>query len=437
MNVLSRAERGSDDPGTTQIVGLGASAGGLEALEQFLANVPVGSGLAYVVVQHLDPTHKAMLVELLQRATVMPVRGATESLRVEPDVVYVIPPNSELSVVRGLLHLQQPSQPRGMRLPIDVLFCSLAREQGERAIGVVLSGMGSDGTVGLQAIKAQGGLTLAQQPESAQFDSMPSSAIAAVSADVVAPPGELPLRILRVLAAQRATSQRGAAGDDGSPQVLDSILRLLREHSKHDLSLYKTSTLMRRVERRMGVHGLDTMAAYEQFLRRNPEEFDLLFKEMLIGVTGFFRDPAVWQDLRDALTPELLAQGVAGRRLRAWVVGCSTGEEAYTLAMAFKEAADALPAPDSYTLQVFATDLSVDAIAFARKGHYPPRIAEAVSPERLARFDAVEHEIDRACDALRVPNVARDRRRTLPARVREGRGIDTHPAAANRSLRLR
>jgi len=224
MNILPRAERESEDPGTTQIVGLGASAGGLEALEQFLGNVPVDSGLAYVVVQHLDPTHKAMLVELLQRATVMPVRSATESLRVEPNVVYVIPPNTELSVVRGLLHLTQPSQPRGMRLPIDVLFCSLAREQGERAIGVVLSGMGSDGTVGLQAIKAQGGLTLVQQPESAQFDSMPNSAIAAVSADIVAPPGELPLRILRVLAAQRGASQQDTIADDSSPQVLHSIL---------------------------------------------------------------------------------------------------------------------------------------------------------------------------------------------------------------------
>jgi len=386
MNVLSRAERGSDDPGTTRIVGLGASAGGLEALEQFLANVPVGSGLAYVVVQHLDPTHKAMLVELLQRATVMPVRGAIESLRVEPNVVYVIPPNRELSVARGLLHLAQPSQPRGMRLPIDVLFCSLAREQGERAIGVVLSGMGSDGTVGLQAIKAQGGLTLAQQPESAQFDSMPKSAIAAVSADIVAPPNELPLRILRVLAAQRATPLQGAAADDSSPQVLNSILGLLREHSKHDLSLYKTSTLKRRVERRMGVHGLDTMAAYEEFLRRNPDEFELLFKEMLIGVTGFFRDPTVWQDLKDALPPVLRALTTEGRRLRAWVVGCSTGEEAYTLAMVIKEAADALPAPDSCSLQIFATDLSADAIALARKGHYPARIAEVVSPERLARF---------------------------------------------------
>ncbi len=401
MTVLARAERGPGDAETTQIVGLGASAGGLEALEQFLANVPAGSGLAYVVVQHLDPTHKAMLVELLQRATVMPVRAATESLRIEPDVVYVIPPNSELSVVRGLLHLAEPSQPRGMRLPIDVLFCSLAREQGDRAIGVVLSGMGSDGTLGLQAIKGQGGLTLAQQPESAQFDSMPASAIAAVSADIVAPPSELPLRILRVLAAQHATSQQAAAGDDSSLQSLESILRLLREHSKHDLSLYKTSTLQRRVERRMGVHSLDTMAAYEEFLRKNPEEFDLLFKEMLIGVTGFFRDAAVWQDLREALPPALLAQGTAGRRLRAWVAGCSTGEEAYTLAMVFQEAIESLPALGSCTLQIFATDLSVDAIALARKGCYPARIAEVVSPERLARFFTAEGDGFRVRKAIR------------------------------------
>src|SRR5512134_2372972 len=206
MNVSSRAGRGSDDPGTTQIVGLGASAGGLEALEQFLSNVPVDSGLAYIVVQHLDPTHKAMLAELLQRATVMPVRDATESQPVEPNVVYVIPPNSELSVIRGRLHLAQPSRPRGMRLPVDVLFCSLAREQGDRAIGVVLSGMGSDGTLGLQAIRTQGGLTLVQQPESAQFDAMPKSAINAGCADIIARPAEMPARILSVTARQTPSS---------------------------------------------------------------------------------------------------------------------------------------------------------------------------------------------------------------------------------------
>ena len=373
-----------------RIVGLGASAGGLEALEQFFAGVPAGSGLAYVVVQHLDPTHKAMLVELLQRATVMPVREATQSLRVDPDVVYVIPPNSEIRVVRGLLQLAPPSQPRGMRLPIDVLFCSLAVEQGERAIGVVLSGMGSDGTLGLQAIKAQGGLALVQQPESAQFDSMPKSAIAAVAADIVAPAGELPRRILRVLEAQPAALPQAAAADDSGPQVLDSILGMLREHSRHDLSLYKASTLKRRLERRMGIHGLGTMAAYAEFLRGNPDEFGLLFKEMLIGVTGFFRDPAVWESLKDALVPALQARSADGRRFRAWVVGCSTGEEAYTLAMVFREVADALPAPDTYALQIFATDLSVDAIALARKARYPAQITEAVSPGRLARFFSAE-----------------------------------------------
>ena len=390
MNVHSRADGGSGDLSTTRIVGLGASAGGLEALEQFLANTPSDGGLAYVVVQHLDPTHKAMLVELLQRATTMPVREAAESMRVEPDAVYVIPPNSDLRVQRGLLHLSKPVQPRGMRLPIDTLFCSLAREQGDRAIGVVLSGMGSDGTVGLQAIKIQGGLTLAQQPESAQFDSMPTCAITAGAADIVAPPAELPQRIARVMSAQREISRRSAVADDNATHVLAAILKMLREHSKHDLSLYKTSTLKRRVERRMGVHGLDTIAAYEEFLRDNPEEFDLLFKEMLIGVTAFFRDPAVWQDLKEALLGTLPQLGGEQGRLRAWVVGCSTGEEAYTLAMLFREVADSLPGPNSRTMQIFATDLSVDAIAVARRGHYPARIVENVSAERLTRYFTAE-----------------------------------------------
>ncbi len=400
MNVRSRSE--ADDLSGTRIVGLGASAGGLEALEQFFANTPPDSGMAYVVVQHLDPTHKAMLVELLQRATTMPVREAADSMRVGPNTVYVIPPNSDLRVLRGLLHLSKPVQPRGMRLPIDTLFCSLAREQGDQAIGVVLSGMGSDGTVGLQAIKIQGGLTLAQQPESAQFDSMPKCAITAGAADIVAPPAELPQRIARVMSAQREISRRSTVTDESGTQVLGVILTMLREHSKHDLSLYKPSTLKRRVERRMGVHGLDTIAAYEKFLRDNPEEFDLLFKEMLIGVTGFFRDPVVWQDLKESLLPMLQQLGGEHGRLRAWVVGCSTGEEAYTLAMLFSEVADSLPAPDSCTLQIFATDLSVDAIAVARKGHYPARISESVSPERLARFFAAEG------DGFRVDKVIRE-----------------------------
>ena len=370
----------------TRIVGLGASAGGLGALEQFLAHVPQASGLAYVVVQHLDPTHKAMLTELLQRATAMPVREATASMLVDPNVVYVIPPNSELTVAGGRLHLAEPAQPRGLRLPIDVLFCSLARDQGERAIGVVLSGMGADGTIGLQAIKSQGGLTLAQEPASAQFDSMPKSAIDAGACDIVAPASELPRRIVQVTAELSATAPNSVSTDAGSEQSLTAILHLLRERSKHDLTLYKISTVKRRVDRRMSVHGLDSLARYERFLRENPQELDLLFKEMLIGVTRFFRDLVVWQELKDRVLPALLARRTPGTGLRAWVVGCSTGEEAYSLAIAFREVADTQPVPDAWTLQIFATDLNADAIAIARSGHFSSKIADDMTPERLSRF---------------------------------------------------
>jgi two-component system CheB/CheR fusion protein len=379
-----------NDTALTRTVGLGASAGGLEALQQFLANVPQASGLAYIVVQHLDPTHKAMLTELLQRSTAMPVREAAESMRVEPNVVYVIPPNTELTVADGRLHLSEPAQPRGMRLPIDVLFSSLARDQGDGAIGVVLSGMGADGTLGLQAIKSQGGLTLAQEPASAQFDSMPTRAISAGVCDIVAPAAELPQRILLVTSGQVASAPRQVSVDEGSEQSLGAILGLLREHSKHDLTSYKTSTLKRRIERRLGVHGLHTHADYERFVQENPQELDLLLKEMLIGVTSFFRDPAVWQQLKDEVLPALLARRIPGTRLRAWVVGCSTGEEAYSLAMAFREVADTQSTPDAWALQIFATDLSPDAIAVARGGHFSAKISDDVSPERLSRFFTAE-----------------------------------------------
>ena len=383
----------STNPGVdtaVQAVGVGASAGGLAVIGQFLAQVPADSGLAYVVVQHLDPTHKAMLVELLRRNTAMQVFEAAEAMRLEPNVVYVIPPNRDLTLVAGVLHLAPPSQPRGLRLPIDLLFSSLARALGERAVGVVLSGMGSDGTLGLQAIKSQGGLTLAQSPDSAQFDSMPKSAIAAGCVDIVGLPADLPSHILRVTADRRAASLLPAGSDESNAQALSSILQLLHERSKHDLSDYKPSTLRRRIQRRMSVHGLATKAAYEGFLRHNPQELDLLFKEMLIGVTSFFRDPEVWQELKDAVLPALLARGAEGSRLRAWVVGCSTGEEAYSLAMAFKEVVAELPAAAGRSIQIFASDLSADAINAARRGRYPARIAADMDAARLERFFTVQ-----------------------------------------------
>jgi two-component system, chemotaxis family, CheB/CheR fusion protein len=390
MNALVSDDRAPAPTVLTRIVGLGASAGGLEALEQFLANVPPESGLAYVVVQHLDPTQEAMLTQLLQRATAMPVHEGAASMSVEPDRVYVIPPNTELTVDGGRLHLAVPTQPRGLRLPIDILFCSLAREQGEYAIGVVLSGMGADGTLGLQAIKSQGGLTLVQEPSSAQFDSMPKSAIAAGACDIVAPAAQLPQRIMLVTSGRAATKPKAMSADEVSVQPLGAILDLLRVHSKHDLTLYKTSTLKRRIERRMAVHRLDTLKNYERFVKENPQELDLLFKEVLIGVTNFFRDPAVWQDLKDSVLPALLTRRGSETHLRAWVVGCSTGEEAYSLAIAFREAADTQPAPDDWTLQIFATDLSADAIAAARRGHFSAKIADAIAPERLGRFFTAE-----------------------------------------------
>ena len=327
-----------------------------------------------------------MLVELLQRATDMPVLEATDTMRIEPDVVYVIPPNKEMSLAGGLLHLAEPVQPRGMRLPIDLFFSSLARDQGDRSIGVVLSGMGSDGSLGLQAIKSQGGLTLAQAPESAQFDSMPKSAIATGCVDITGPVSDLPDRILRFIKSKHGDSPGydDEAGD--GQQAIGSILGLLKERSKHDLSDYKPSTLRRRIQRRLGVHGLTNHEAYEQFARDNPQELDLLFKEMLIGVTSFFRDPVVWQELRDTVMPALVARSPQGTRLRAWVVGCSTGEEAYSLAMVFKELLGELDDPESRSLQIFASDLSADAINVARKGHYPQRITGEMDPVRLGRF---------------------------------------------------
>ncbi|MCK5790323.1 MAG: hypothetical protein KAH34_05745, partial [Ketobacter sp.] len=372
----------------TRIVGIGASAGGLVAIEQFLMQTPADSGMAYVVVQHLDPTQKALLPELLQRITSMPVREAQQDMPVAPNSVYVIPPNTELSVVDGLLKLAEPAEPRGLRLPVDVLFSSLASAQNERAIAVVLSGMGADGTLGLQAVKAVGGLTAAQEPASAQFDSMPNSAIAADCADIVAPAGELPGRILAYVA-QVPDPAVTVTDDTQAPALtepMEQIINLLQGHTRHDFSLYKPSTLHRRIERRMAIHGFESLPLYVEFLQQNTQEIDLLFKELLIGVTHFFRDPAMWDYLANVALPDLLAKRSAESNLRAWSVGCSTGEEAYSLAMVFCEAVQSMPQGHNFTLQIFASDLSPDAIVMARRGQYPLAIESHVSAERLARF---------------------------------------------------
>ena len=369
----------------TRIVGIGASAGGLAALESFLAAVPLHSGMAYIVVQHLDPTHKTLLTELLQRITPIPVREAGQGMPIEPDAVFVIPPDTELRVVDERLDLSRPGERRGMRLPINVLFSSLASARGERAIAVLLSGMGSDGTPGMQAVKAVGGLTLVQAPDTAQFDAMPRSAIDAGCADIIAAPEELPARLMDYIGHLPDSSGK-VPPQVSEPAPLQQVVALLQQQTRHDFSLYKPSTLHRRIGRRMAIHGISSMAGYADFLERNPAEIDLLFKELLIGVTDFFRDAQVWKVLADSALPALLAARSKAQELRAWCIGCSTGEEPYTLAMVFHEVIERLPQSHGFSLQIFASDLNPDAITTARRGEYPLSISDHISAERLARF---------------------------------------------------
>jgi two-component system CheB/CheR fusion protein len=368
------------------IVGIGASAGGLEALEVFLANVPAESGMAFVIVQHLDPTHKAMLVELLQRGTPMQVFLIKDRMKVEPNCVYVIPPNKNLSILHGSLHLLDMVASRGLRQPIDFFLRALADDQQERSIGVILSGMGSDGTLGLRAIKEKAGVVFVQDPATAKFDGMPHSAIEAGLADVIAPVEALPGKIIEyVQHVPRILKPR--LDEDAIPQsALEKVVIILRTHTGQDFSLYKKTTIYRRVERRMGLHQIKKINNYVRFLQENPQEVDLLFRELLIGVTNFFRDPEAWAQLKAEVLPAILSRHTPNHALRAWIPACSTGEEAYSLAMLFQEALEQLKPPRNITLQIFATDLDSDAIDKAREGLYPSNIVADVSAERLERF---------------------------------------------------
>jgi two-component system CheB/CheR fusion protein len=344
--------------------------------------------MAFVIVQHLDPTRKGIMPELLQRATGMRVIQVKDRILVQPDRVYVIPPNKDMSILHGVLHLLEPASPRGLRLPIDFFLRSLAQDQQEHSIGVILSGMGSDGTLGLRAIKENAGVVLVQDPSTAKFDGMPRSVIDAGLADIVASVDDLPRRILAYLKRTPLGHSSELALEDKTQSALEKAIILLRTHTGHDFSLYKRNTLYRRIERRMGIHQINKIAVYIRYLQENSQELDLLFNELLIGVTSFFRDGAAWEELGGNLIPALLASRPDGDALRAWVPGCSTGEEAYSLAMVFKEAMGKLKPPKKFKLTVFATDLDKDAIDKARQGVYPANIAADVSPERLNRFFA-------------------------------------------------
>ncbi len=373
-------------PPSFPIVGIGTSAGGLEALELFLSHVPRECGMAFVVIQHLSPDHVGNLPELLQRTTTMKVEQVHGTVPVQPDNVYVIPPNKDLVITHRTLLLKEPTTRHCLQLPIDTFLTSLAEDCAEQSIGVILSGMGSDGTLGMRAIREQAGLTLVQEPSTAKFDSMPKSVINAGLADIVAPASELPRRIIDYLhcslpgiSIEQNLLDRGQSG-------FQKITALLKNRTQHDFSLYKPSSVYRRIERRMGIHKIGSIADYAKFLQKNDQEVELLFKEMLIGVTSFFRDPPMWDELKNVALPKILMAYPEGGVLRAWSCGCSTGEEAYTLAMVFREALDDVTDAANYSLQIFASDLDADAIDRARKGLFTARIANDVSIERLTRF---------------------------------------------------
>jgi two-component system CheB/CheR fusion protein len=368
------------------IVGIGASAGGLDALGQFFKNVPVDSGMAFVVVQHLDPTQKGMMPELLQRVTAMKVCEATDRILVRPNSVYIIPPNCDLSLFHGVLHLLPPAQRRGLRLPIDFFFRSLAEDRRARCAGVVLSGMGNDGTLGIRAIKEKGGTVLVQDPATAEFDSMPRGAIETGLPDFVGSIEDLPARLIAYGKVVGRRHQPEPVLEGKSQGSLEKVLLLLRTHTGHDFTHYRRSTLYRRVERRLVVHKLTKLAAYVRFLQANPQELGILFKEMMIGVTNFFRDPLAWQQLAKLALPGLLASRPAGGVIRAWVAGCSTGEEAYTLAILLSEMLKETNPAQRLSVQIYATDLDKDAVEKARQGFFPLEISADVSPARLSRF---------------------------------------------------
>jgi two-component system CheB/CheR fusion protein len=399
------ASEGTGRPATTAastlaVVAIGASAGGLEAIEAVLAAVPSDAGAAWVVVQHLDPTRPAALVELLRRSSTIPVVEIEDGMPLRADHVHVLPPGRELTVVDGILHLLAPAAPRGHRLPIDAFFHALARDRGAAAVALVLSGMGADGLLGAESVRELGGFVAVQDPATARFDSMPRAVIDGGVADLVAPASALAGAAIAFL--RHGIGRAPAMVVASDEAALDAIAALLHREMGNDVSRYKRTTLQRRVTRRMALRQCDSLRSYLQLLEASPPEVGVLARELLIGVTSFFRDPATWLALRDHVLPGLLHAPRPGRALRLWVPACSTGEEAYTLAMIVREALDTLRPAASPGVQCFATDLNADAIAVARSGCYPRAATTAIDDARRERFFAAEGDGWRVRHELRA-----------------------------------
>ena len=362
---------------------MGASAGGLEAFQRFFAHVPPANGMAFVLVQHLDPRHATLLPELLAKSTPMSVETVKDETPVQPDHVYVIPANGTLTIEGGVVRVT-PAEMKIPRMPIDRLFHSLAEDQGHNAVCILFSGSGTDGTLGLRAVKEHGGMVMAQTPESAQHDPMPRSAIATGLVDHVLPPEDLAAKLLEYATYLRSLPMPQGPVELFSPEELNQIYNLVRHKTGHDFSRYKTSTLNRRIQRRMQVLQLSSVPDYLQRLRMDAGEVDRLFRDLLISVTHFFRDPESWQVLAGEVVAQIVEQATADGALRIWVPGCATGEEAYSIAILLKE--EMVRKAAKLKVQIFAADIDEEALVRARQASYPEGIAEHVTPERLERF---------------------------------------------------
>jgi two-component system CheB/CheR fusion protein len=379
----NQTSAGDGTPAPFPIVAIGASAGGLEAFSNLLRALPPEPGLALVFIPHLDPTHESAMVELLSRTTHLPVHQAKEGTRVTHNNVYVLPPNSDMTISGGVLHLVKREAGRGHHMPIDSFFRSLADDQTSNAIGVILSGTATDGTIGLSAIKNADGITFAQDPESAKYDGMPHSAVAAGVVDFVLPPDRIAQELIRI---QRQPSKPEPAREafDGKDRLLQDVFRLLKSFSKVDFVDYKTATIQRRILRRMNINQISDLGDYVKLLHRSPEEVAALYRDVLINVTSFFRNPAVFDSLREVVYPKILADHPSSEPVRIWVPGCSSGEETYSHAISLMEMLSDLRI--EVPIQIFGTDLSESAIQRARTGIYNESVASDVSEVRLRRF---------------------------------------------------
>ena len=394
--------RGSKPSGADglAVVGLGGSAGALGALTAFLDAMSADSGLAFVVVQHLDPTHQSHMADLLAPHTTMKILPAEDGMVVHPNHVYVIQPGSYLEIRDGKLWLSEPKLVHGIRMSVDFFLRSLAADREQRAIGVLLSGAGTDGTLGLRAIKEKGGLAIVQDPTEAAYNGMPRSAIESGIVDLVLPVAKIAENIIKY-SKQPYTKKNEGSVKNGKyvEDVICDILDVVKQRTAHDFSFYKMGMLLRRIERRMAVAGFDNPRDYLRLLTETPAEVDQLAKDLLINVTSFFRHPEAFEVLGRDVLPDFEKRHGGKKALRVWVPGCSTGEEAYSLAMVLIEQIPAIG--KGVDLQVFASDLDEDAIGFARSGIYPESIEADVSPGRLARFFTKEDHSYRINSELR------------------------------------